>query len=97
MLQPGVSLFDSFINHKSNSNKYIGLSLDLSRKLLLNMLRRKHMELESYYCALCNELTEETSHHLFVDCAFARMCWDIIAIQITADFHFPELTAMMRT
>jgi hypothetical protein len=63
----------------------------------MNMLRRKHMELESYYCALCNELIEETSHHLFVDCAFARMCWDIIGIQITADSHFPELTAMMRT
>jgi hypothetical protein len=55
------------------------------------------MELNSYNCALCNALTEESSYHPFVDCSFARMCWDIIGVEITDGNHFPELTSMLRS
>lgn len=61
-----------------------------------NILRRKNMALDSYHCALCNQLTEETAYHLFVDCAFAKMCWDIIGIDISSDTPFPELVSLMR-
>uniref|UniRef100_A0A8R7U6Y7 Reverse transcriptase zinc-binding domain-containing protein n=1 Tax=Triticum urartu TaxID=4572 RepID=A0A8R7U6Y7_TRIUA len=43
-----------------------------------NLLKRKSMVLSSYDCALCNDSTEETCHHLFWDCPFALHCWNII-------------------
>lgn len=40
------------------------------------------MDLDSYNCALCNMLTEESAHHLFLDCSFARLCWANLGIDI---------------
>lgn len=36
------------------------------------ILRRRNMELPSYSCVLCFLNTEESLHHLFMDCPFAR-------------------------
>ena len=58
-----------------------------------NILRRRHMLLDSYSCVLCNSLVEESVDHLFADCSFARMCWDFIHIDIPLDSGFPELTS----
>lgn len=33
-----------------------------------NVLRRKHMDLDSYTCVLCQSLAEETCEHLFLHC-----------------------------
>uniref|UniRef100_A0A8R7QYH8 Reverse transcriptase zinc-binding domain-containing protein n=1 Tax=Triticum urartu TaxID=4572 RepID=A0A8R7QYH8_TRIUA len=41
-----------------------------------NLLKRKSMALRSYDCTLCNDRTEETSHHLFWDCPVH--CWNFI-------------------
>jgi len=38
-----------------------------------NILRRKRMDLNSYNCAICSFLIEESSQHLFIDCDFARI------------------------
>jgi len=46
-----------------------------------NILRRKHMNLESYNCEICSQRVEETVEHLFWDCAFARQCWAFINVQ----------------
>jgi hypothetical protein len=38
------------------------------------LLKRKHMELQSYNCVLCLQNIEESLHHLFMDCPFALSC-----------------------
>lgn len=47
-----------------------------------NILRRKHMHLQSYLCVLCNENVEETVEHLFLHCAFASSCWNLIGLAV---------------
>ena len=54
------------------------------------------MHLDSYNCVLCNLLTEETADHLFVDCPFAAMCWDLIGIDLPQNGSFPELTSQLK-
>jgi len=61
-----------------------------------NILRRRHMQLDSYNCDLCNSLVEESENHLFMDCPFARMCWDFIHIDIPQNSGFPELASQMK-
>ena len=61
-----------------------------------NILRRRHMQLDSYNCDLCNSLVEESANHLFMDCPFARMCWDFIHIDIPLNSGFPELASQMK-
>ena len=61
-----------------------------------NILRRRHMLLDSYSCVLCNSLVEESVDHLFAYCSFARMCWDFIHIDIPLDSGFPALTSQMK-
>jgi hypothetical protein len=61
-----------------------------------NILKRKNMHLDSYNCVLCSLLTEETMSHVFVDRSFARMCWDIIGIDIPLNDSFPELTSQQK-
>jgi hypothetical protein len=47
-------------------------------------------------CALCTSLVEETVTHLFVDCPFARMCWDFIHIDIPLNSTFLELASLLK-
>lgn len=56
-----------------------------------NLLRRRNMHLDSYNCALCNMLVEESVYHLFLDRSFARMCWDILNIDIPLNGDLLEL------
>jgi hypothetical protein len=46
-----------------------------------NILRRKHMALDSYNCEFCFAAVEETVEHLFWHCPFAQHCWGIINLQ----------------
>jgi hypothetical protein len=39
-----------------------------------NILRRKNMFLQTYTCVLCAHNIEETVHHLFLHCEFAKQC-----------------------
>jgi hypothetical protein len=50
------------------------------------------MQLDSYNCAICNHLVEETVSHLFADCSFARSCWSLIEVDIPLNESFPDLT-----
>ena len=43
-----------------------------------NLLRRKNFVLEEYNCATRECQQEETLHHLFWGCPFAKRCWDYI-------------------
>ena len=45
-----------------------------------NLLRRKHMALDDYNCAICNLVTDETLLHLFLDCPFAVSCWATLGL-----------------
>lgn len=47
-------------------------------------------------CALCNLSVEEWVHHHFVDCPFARICWDILHIDIPLNCSFPELFTQIK-
>jgi len=47
-----------------------------------NILRRKHMHLPSYNCVLCPSNLEESSVHLFLDCAFAKTCWGLLGLTV---------------
>lgn len=62
-----------------------------------NLLRRRNMHLDSYNCVLCNLTVEESAHHLFVDCPFARMCWDMLNVDIPLNGSFPELFAQIKS
>lgn len=61
-----------------------------------NLLRRRNMPLDSYNCALCNMLVEESVFHLFLDCSFARMCWVILNIDIPLSDDFLELVVELK-
>ena len=50
-----------------------------------NILRRKHMELDSYNCELCSLGVEESTDHLFLHCPFAQHCWGMI--KLTTSLH----------
>lgn len=54
------------------------------------------MYLDSYNCALWNLAVEESAHHLFVDSPFARMCWDILNVDIPLNCSFPELSSQIK-
>ena len=45
-----------------------------------NLLRTKNMELDDYNYVLYNASHEETSFHLFFECAFSQACWNTISI-----------------
>jgi len=38
------------------------------------------MELQSYNCVLCHQDVEESLHHLFMDCLFAKTCWNMLGL-----------------
>ncbi|OQU93262.1 hypothetical protein SORBI_3001G509450 [Sorghum bicolor] len=40
------------------------------------------MKMEDYKCVLCNEQTEETVEHLFINCTFAQDCWRLINLSV---------------
>jgi hypothetical protein len=46
-----------------------------------NILRRKGMALQDYNCMLCSQSSEETVEHLFLDCTFAKECWNLINLE----------------
>lgn len=83
-------------NNCQPKHKVFGWLLLRDRLSTRNILRRKNMQLDSYYCALCNCLTEETVDHLFADCAFARMCWNTINVEIPLGEGFPELAEQVK-
>ena len=61
-----------------------------------NILRRRNMHPDSYNCALCNMLVEESAFHLFLDCSVARMCWDILNVDIPLNDDFPDLAVELK-
>jgi hypothetical protein len=61
-----------------------------------NILRRRNMFIESYNCVLCNDATEETLEHLFLECRFAQQCWHRLGIIIPNGSTFPGIVEIMR-
>jgi hypothetical protein len=60
------------------------------------ILKRKNMFLQSYSCVLCASNTEETVHHLFLQCEFAKQCWEFLEVDILADSEFPNSMAFLK-
>ena len=61
-----------------------------------NILKRKNMVLSSYTCALCSFLVEETAQHLFLDCDFARMCWNMIGLDIPLNTSIEDMIMVLK-
>jgi hypothetical protein len=61
-----------------------------------NILRRKNMELQSYDCVFCVNSTEETGHHLFLQCPFAAQCWHNIQIEAPTNSLFLDVVSQIR-
>jgi hypothetical protein len=61
-----------------------------------NILRRRNLHLDSYTCVLCNSLAEETLEHLFLDCPFSAMCWNIINVVIPLQSSFPDIFSQIK-
>jgi hypothetical protein len=59
-----------------NTKFFFWLLLKDSRLSTRNLLKRKKMQVQSYNCELCQLATEETLNHLFLECPFARSCWN---------------------
>lgn len=54
------------------------------------------MLLPSYNCVLCAMDTEETVHHLFLQCECAKQCWQIIGVDIPSDMEFPDAMVFLK-
>ena len=54
------------------------------------------MHLNSYNCELCHLPTKETVTHLFLECPFAKFCWNLINIQIPDKASFPQVNLHFR-
>jgi hypothetical protein len=61
-----------------------------------NILRRKHMVLESFNCEICTWRTEETVEHLFWHCPFAQQCWGILNLQTVPNGNSIENIAAIK-
>lgn len=61
-----------------------------------NILRRKNMFLQSYNCVLCSLNSEETVHHLFLQCEFAKQCWEFIEVHIPSGSEIPNIMAFLK-
>jgi hypothetical protein len=40
------------------------------------------MALDSYHCVLCHGSVEETSEHLFFQCSFSQIYWDLLHVHV---------------
>jgi hypothetical protein len=46
-----------------------------------DLMKRKNWHIDSgYNCAMCSQNTLETSQHLFFQCEFAQLCWNLLDI-----------------
>lgn len=62
-----------------------------------NILKTKHMQLDSYNCVLCSLLTKETSNHIFLECPFAKECWNSIGITFQSNITITEAVLEIRS
>lgn len=62
---------------------FVGLLKDrLSKR---NILRWKHVNLESYNYELCSLEVEESAEHLFLHCPFTQQCWGMLNLTTSLD------------
>lgn len=89
--------FNGSGNASATQNKGCFLWLLLKDRLSTrNIMRRKNTFLPSYSCVLCALDTEETVQHLFLQCEFARHCWQIIGVDIPSDADFPNAMTFLK-
>jgi hypothetical protein len=50
----------------------------------------------SYSCVLCGLDVEETLQHLFLQCQFAKQCWQIIGVDIPSEVDFPDVIMFLK-
>jgi hypothetical protein len=55
------------------------------------------MHLDSYNCVSCQLNLEETVTLLFLECTFAKNCWNLFNIVFSATSTFPEALPQIRS
>lgn len=59
-------------------------------------MRRRNVFFESYTCDMYIVQKEETLRHLFIQCNFARNCWNSIGINIPRHLTLKQLIRWLR-
>jgi len=54
------------------------------------------MDLQSYNCVFCVDNHEKICSHLFLQCPFARQCWQFIQVQTPDNGAFPEVVEALK-
>lgn len=54
------------------------------------------MFLPSYNCVLCDLDAEESAQHLFLQCEYAKQCWQFIGVCIPSNINFPEAVVFLK-
>jgi hypothetical protein len=63
----------------------------LDRLNTKNMLARRNFNVQSNsLCVLCDDGNEETMHHLFFECRFAKQCWDKLGVNWVIEDDLPK-------
>ena len=62
-----------------------------------NILKRKNMQLDSYHCDLCQLSMEETCEHLFIECSFAKVCWNLLGISFQMGLNISDCVTQLKT
>ena len=86
-----------WVSNNLGKHKFFFWLLIRDRLNTRNLLRWKNRELEDYNCVLCNEGHEETSFHLFFECAFSKSCWNTIPIDWNLNLQPLDMVIEART
>jgi hypothetical protein len=82
---------DVFVNLNTRFFFWLLMNDRLSTR---NIFRRKNMHLDSYNCV---PNLEETVTHFFLECPFAKNCWNLFNIVFGANSSFPEALPQIRS
>jgi hypothetical protein len=55
------------------------------------------MKLDSFLCVLCNNSEEDACHHLFIDCPFAKECWNLLGISFQNNSDINECIIQIKS
>ena len=55
------------------------------------------MPLLSYNCVLCDRGATETANNLFIQCPFAKECWDLLGLSVPFNYTLMQALESFKT
>jgi hypothetical protein len=74
--------FGNLLTSQNTESFFLLMGVGLSTR---NILRRRNMHLDSYTYVLYSTNIEETLEYRFLDCTFARACWNLLDINLLSN------------